>query len=216
MLHHFATLALVTSGAPPVLLSDCRIPWPPTTTAGTHESCCSQVVKVGEDIQKAIDKLDGIGGCVCLTMGVHHIRQPLHIKQENLTIHGEVPWVTIRLDAGGPHMLGIDAVANVSVEGILFEAPDGSKQEPMISVDGVTGGRIADCAFRITGEKASPAFQAIGIQLTRSREYAIESVEMTNLPYGVWGASPARSACSTAGSMGPARKPSEASPCRSA
>ena len=148
------------------MLSDCRIPWP-------QPGCCSQVVKVGEDIQKAIDKLDGIGGCVCLKMGVHHIVQPLRITQDNLTIHGEVPWVTVRLDAGGPHMLEITANSNVSVESILFEAPDGMKHEPMISVDSVTGGRIANCGLRITAANASPAFQAIGIQLTGCQDYAI-------------------------------------------
>lgn len=187
ILHHFAKLALVTSGAPPVVVSDCRTPWPPPTTAAGHEGCCSQVVKVGEDIQKAIDALSPLGGCVCLKMGTHHIKKPLQIKQDNVTIHGEVPWVTVQLDAGGPLMLEIAARQNVSVEGILFEAPNGMKHVPMIAVGGVTGGRIANCGLRITGEKANPVFQAIGIELTRCHEYSIDCVQMTDLPFGVSG-----------------------------
>ena len=183
ILHHFAQLAIVTSGAPPVVTSDCRIPWPPTM--GGHEGCCSQVVKVGESIQDAIDKLDGIGGCVCLKMGVHRIPRPLHITQENVTVHGEVPWVTVILDEGGPLMLDITAAVNVSVEAILFEAPDGKKPEPMIRVNGVHGGRIANCGLRLRREKADPVALAIGIELTRCGEYAIENVEMRDLPKGV-------------------------------
>ena len=58
-------------------------------------------------------------------MGVHHISKPLKIHQSNLVLHGEATWVTVRLDEGGPHMLEIARATNVSVEGILFEAPNG-------------------------------------------------------------------------------------------
>jgi len=184
-LHHFAKLALVTSGTPPAVLTDCRTPWPPSF--GAKEGCCTEVVRVGEDIQKAIDRLDGIGGCVCLKMGVHVIPRPLRIKQSNLTLHGEASLVTIRLRESGPLMLEITQAENVSVEGIRFEVADGRKAEAIISVNGVTGGHIADCALRIIGEKPNPAFQAIGIRLTRSRDYAIESVEMRDLPNGIIG-----------------------------
>jgi hypothetical protein len=184
-LHHFAQLALVTSGAPPVALTDCRIPWPPAV--GSKEGCCTEVVKVGEDIQKAIDRLDGIGGCVCLKMGVHLIRQPLRIKQSNLTLHGEAPLVTVRLQEGGPLVLEILPAENVHIEGVLFEVRDGRKLDPMISVNGVTGGHIANCALRIITRKSDPAFQAIGIALTRCRDYGIESVEMRDVPNGIAG-----------------------------
>ena len=185
ILHHFAKLALVTSGAPPTVLTDCRIFWPPPMTA--HEGCCSQVVKVGEDIQKAIDKLNGIGGCVCLKMGVHKIKRPLHIGQANVTIHGEVPWVTIQLVEGGPLMLDIGATENVSVEAILFETLNTKNNEPVIRVAGVNGGRIADCGIQIRREKADPSAQAIGIELLRCRGYGIECVEMQDMPFGVIG-----------------------------
>ncbi|HKH91360.1 MAG TPA: DUF6519 domain-containing protein [Gemmatimonadaceae bacterium] len=183
-LHHFAKLALVTSGSPPVPLSDCRIPWP---NFRGGEGCCTEVVKVGEDIQAAIDRLDGIGGCVCLKMGVHRITAPLRIKQSNLTLHGEASLVTVQLVRGGPLVLQIDKAENVNVEGIRFEAQDGRAPEPMIALNFVRGGHIAHCALRITGEKPNPVFQAIGIGLRSCREYDIESVDMTDLPAGIVG-----------------------------
>ena len=185
ILHHFAKLALVTSGAPPTVLTDCRIFWPPPMTA--HEGCCSQIVQVGEDIQKAIDKLDGIGGCVCLKMGTHLIKRPLHITQKNVTIHGEVPWVTIQLTEGGPLMLDIGASENVSVEAILFQTLDTKKNDPVIRVSGVNGGRIADCGIRIRREIADPNAQAMGIQLLRCRGYGVECVEIQDMTFGVIG-----------------------------
>lgn len=188
ILHHFVRLALVTSGAPPVVITDCRIPWPPpwsTTTA--HEGCCSQVVEVGEDIQAAIDKLFGIGGCVCLKMGVHHIVQPLQIKQSNITLHGEVPWVTVQLDRGGPNMLNIAPTENVRIEGILFIAEDGRAHEPMISVSGAIRSHIGNCGLRIGTENPDPTFQAIGIQIVRSDHCCIENDEILNFPFGVEG-----------------------------
>lgn len=185
ILHHYAKLALVTSGTPPVVITDCRIFWPPTMAA--HEGCCSQVVKPGEDIQQAIDKLKGIGGCVCLKMGVHHIKKPLSITQSNVTIHGEVPWVVVRLDEGGPLMLTIDAPENVSVEGILFETLDITKDQPVIAVAAIKGGRIADCGIRTQSEKVFPAALAIAILLEKCSDYAIECVDIRDLPFGVRG-----------------------------
>jgi len=183
-LHHFAKLALVTSGTPPVPLSDCRIPWP-NFAAG--EGCCTEVVRVGEDIQAAIDRLDGIGGCVCLKMGVHKIARPLRIKQSNLTMHGEAPLTTVRLMEGGPLVLQIVKAEHVNVEGIRFETEKGSAPEPMIQMDLVRSGHIAECELRITGEKPNPTFQAIGIAMRECREYTIESVDMHDLPAGIVG-----------------------------
>ncbi len=180
VLHHFARLALVTSGTPPSVLTDCRIFWPP---AFGHEGCCTAVVHPGEDIQKAIDSLAGVGGCVCLKMGDHEITNPLKIKQDNVTIHGEVPWVRVRRRAG-PLMLEISAKQNVSVEGIIWEAASGAKPDPMIFVEGVRGGRVAGCALRIQDQKEGG--QAIGIGLGGCRDYMIEENWISGLPTGVW------------------------------
>ncbi|HEX7979864.1 MAG TPA: DUF6519 domain-containing protein [Gemmatimonadaceae bacterium] len=180
-LHHYAKLALVTSGSPPVVISDCRIPWPP---AG---GCCTEVVQVGEDIQAAIDRLTPIGGCVCLKRGVHKITRPLRIKQSNLTLHGEASLVTVQLVEGGPLVLAIDKAIHVNVEGIRFEAQNLRTPEPMIAVTEVSEGHIDDCALGFIGEKTDPSFQAIGINLELCSDYAIESVEMKGLRVGITG-----------------------------
>jgi len=188
-LHHFARLALVTVGSA-ASPTDCRIPWPSpgTPTPGPlHEGCCSKVVQVGESIQAAIDDLEGIGGCVCLKMGTHFIEERLHIAQDNITIHGEVPWVTIQLRQGSPLMLEILNATNVSVLGIQFFAPDSIEPEPIIGVSGVSRGRIADCDLQLGGGKANPNSTAFGIVLENCQDYSVESVRMTNLPRAVLG-----------------------------
>src|SRR6185436_15934654 len=138
---------------------------------------CTEVVRVGEDIQAAIDRLDGIGGCVCLKMGVHKIARPLRIKQSNLTMHGEAPLTTVRLMEGGPLVLQIVKAEHVNIEGIRFETEKGEAPEPMIQMDFVRSGHIAECELRITGEKPNPIFQAIGIAMRDCRDYMIESVD---------------------------------------
>ena len=122
ILHHFARLAVIQFGSPQPK-DDCRVMWPPDE----HGGCCTAVVEVGEDIQAAIDSLDKVGGCVCLRMGTHVITKPLFIRQENLTLHGEVPWVTVRLARGpeAPFGRGISVLhdgRSVRITGVAIDA----------------------------------------------------------------------------------------------
>jgi len=83
ILHHYARLALVTQTgtSTPPLITDCRPIFPAAR--------CCQVVRPGEDIQAAINKLCKIGGCICLAPGIHALPKPLLIDGcKNLTIHG--------------------------------------------------------------------------------------------------------------------------------
>lgn len=172
-LHHFAKLAYVTSGQPP---TDCRVFWPPDFGGGggVTEGCCTVVVKPGEDIQAAIGKLAGKGGCVCLKMGVHTIPQPLQIAQDNVTLHAEAPLVTVRLDSGGPQMLSIQGASQVSVMGIRFIAKDGAKGGAMIELNEVEGGRIAECAFGFSDDAPESGSGAVAIRMDQCAGYAIE------------------------------------------
>lgn len=78
--HQYLQLAAIpTNGAP----TDCR----PIQTGDA--GCCTFVVRPGEDIQAAIDKLPDAGGCVCLKAGVHQIDRPLILQRDNLCLHGE-------------------------------------------------------------------------------------------------------------------------------
>jgi len=85
--HHYARLAFVTwsDGAQPTQVHDCRQHWPPV-------HCCPIMVRPGEDIQAAIDRVPAEGGCVCLLPGLHHLYAPLSIDgRENLILKGTGP-----------------------------------------------------------------------------------------------------------------------------
>jgi len=128
VLHHYAKLALVTSGPTPTVTADCRIPWPPPPGTGppgtTREGCCTVVVHPGESIQAAIDSLSAAGGCVCLKAGTHPIAAPLTIIRPGVILHGESPGVRVTA-AGLPVMLQIGGgpapVTDVEVAMINFE-----------------------------------------------------------------------------------------------
>ena len=103
ILHHFAPLALVTSGTPPVLLSDCR------NKPDAGADCCTAVVQPGESIQAALNSLPPEGGCICLKVGVHNITAPILIDRSNVHLHGESEGAEIHAPAlpeiihiGGP------------------------------------------------------------------------------------------------------------------
>lgn len=183
ILHHFAKLALIADRK---VKSDCRVPWP------THcEGCCTAVVEPGEDIQKAIDSLTGKGGCVCLKMGVHVITKPLSIRQGDLTLHGEVPWVTVRLASGGPRMLSIEAadaapLRNVSVTGIQFEARNSTTNQSMILVRGLTGGGVAECGLEVSG-RSRQGHAATGVELLECADLELRDNTLVGFDTGIAG-----------------------------
>lgn len=191
ILHHFARLALAVTATPMAQPQDCRNFWPPDFGGA---ECCTVVVDPGQDIQQAIDSLNGVGGCVCLRMGVHTINRPLKIQQTNLTLHGEVPLVTVQLAQGGPLMLEItgppvptDTDHNISVMGIQFEAPDGVGPDPMIRVIGVQGGGISQCALINSTVDPQAVVQATGVSMTSCSDYAIESTTFKGFSTGIDG-----------------------------
>jgi hypothetical protein len=110
ILHHFAKLALVTSGSPPSILDDCRPEEPPAIEG---ESCgCS--VCVTEDshssssmtIQMAVDQVIAAGGgTVCIGVGFYALFEPVTIS-DGVSIRiqgsgiGTILWYTG--EKGGP------------------------------------------------------------------------------------------------------------------
>jgi hypothetical protein len=151
ILHHFMRLALVTSGAPPTLLSDCRIFWPPPFGTTVTPGCCTVVVKPGESIQAAIDSLPAAGGCVCLKAGSHPIAAPLVIAREGVILHGESPGVHITA-AGLPVMLQVSgggAVAHdVEIAMISFELAGAVTDSTILLLQDCARVRVAECAMR--------------------------------------------------------------------
>ncbi|MFJ9406927.1 DUF6519 domain-containing protein [Streptomyces sp. NPDC101393] len=191
ILHHFAKLATVTTGKPAKTV-DLRVPWPSPAAHG--EGCCTAVVHPGEDIQKAIDLLESMGeggGCVCLTAGEHRVTEELRIRRGNITLHGEAPWVTVRKTGGTALVLDIASdggdLRNVTVQGLSFLAPGGDSADPMLRLSGVTGGRVAECALTLTGERPDPRAGNTGIVLDQVTDYAVQSCVLTGLPNGIAG-----------------------------
>lgn len=182
ILHHFAELALVTTGTPPVVINDCRKFWPPA-------SCCTVVVRPGESIQHAIDSLNGAGGCVCLKMGIHKISAPILIDQDNLTLHGEAPWVKVQMTgtAGLPllEIGSVRAVNRVTVEGISFESPTGTLNGPMLQASQLTGGHVSRCQFTV-GSTGTVLPGSVGIKFDRCHDYAVEHSAFVGLMRGIW------------------------------
>lgn len=116
VLHHYMKLAVVTTTQP---IQDCRQFWPPPF----GEGCCTVVVQVGDDIQKAIDSLPKQGGCVCLKTGVHPITRPIVIAgRTNISLHGE----------------SIGAVVQNSTPGRVLEIGDGERNVTDITVERIT------------------------------------------------------------------------------
>jgi len=122
--HHYARLAFVTwsDGAQPTQVHDCRQHWPPV-------HCCPIMVRPGEDIQAAIDRVPAEGGCVCLLPGLHPLYAPLSIDgRENLTLKGHGPaskLVFIPTAIQNPHqgMLSITGGSeHIQVQDLLMHA----------------------------------------------------------------------------------------------
>ena len=144
--HHYARLAVLTL---PITAtnqpSDCRVEWPPAFAA---ESCCTMVVQVGDDIQKAIDSLDPkIGGCICLKAGVHAIPATLQIRdKQNIMFHGESIGAVVQGAPAEPLLnilgAGESIVSDLTIENISFRGT-GRITPGLISLQGVNR-----CAFR--------------------------------------------------------------------
>lgn len=149
--HHYVQLAAVTGlgGAGPIV-TDCR-PKKPVVAAGA--GCCTVVVAVGEDIQKAIDSLPGVGGCVCLKAGTHLIRKTLIIARSNMILEGESPGTTVLLRGDGPVLLvgGKSEFQRVEIHGIDFERIGVGGVPAVIGVTNMRAMRIASCATRANG-----------------------------------------------------------------
>ncbi|MGF6289688.1 DUF6519 domain-containing protein [Paraburkholderia youngii] len=122
-LHHFARLAVIGEGAPPTIITDCRIQWPPPQQqpgGGNETGCCTRVVAPGESIQDAIDALKE-GGCICLKTGVHKPPKPLVIPYSNVHLHGESEGAEIRVDPFN-YVLAIGGAGGAVIEDVTVES----------------------------------------------------------------------------------------------
>ncbi len=182
ILHHYARLALVTSGAPPVVTSDCRTPWPPDS------GCCTAVVHPGESIQAAINSLPPAGGCVCIKAGVHNIAATILVDRSDIHIHGESEGAEIRVALGvGPAMAitppGAGRLHNVMVEHLRIVQPAGSLLT--IYAEDVDHLVIRDVDMQLTYSGALPGLN-IGIYVEDASDVLLEQNTTTNSTWGIF------------------------------
>ena len=183
ILHHYARLALVTSGAPPIVTSDCRTPWPPDT------GCCTVVVRPGESIQAAINSLPPAGGCVCLKAGIHNISATILVDRSNIHIHGESKGAEIHVAASVGLALAITPagggrIHDAMVEHLRIVQPD-SGFGFVIYAEDVDHVAIRDVDMEITYVGPLVGFN-IGLYVEDSTDVALESNSVTNAMWGIY------------------------------
>jgi hypothetical protein len=179
VLHHYMRLALVN---PPQPVQDCRQFWPPPF----GEGCCTVVVKVGDDIQKAIDSLPPQGGCVCLKAGVHLIQSPIQISgRSGISLHGESLGAVVQNQAGGAALQigdGKTAVSNISVEGITFTVAPG--QAACITIFGARACAVRGCQIG-PGASVQGAPLTLGFFIVLASRIEIRDNQVTGVFAGV-------------------------------
>ena len=180
ILHHFMKLALVTTSATPVIL-DCREFWPP------QGGCCTAVVKPGQSIQAAIDKLPATGGCVCLKTGLHIITAPIRMTRSNICLHGETLGAVVRFP-NGETLVEIGTltgaqIQNLCLEHIRFESgTDVAGRGALVRIENARDVGVCECEFA-PGPGGTAA--AIAIVTNNATAITIDHNEVRGLMAGV-------------------------------
>jgi parallel beta-helix repeat protein len=188
ILHHFARLALVTTGAK-TLPSDCRIPWPPQSGGG----CCTVIVHPGESIQNAIYSLpEKTGGCVCLKAGIHRITETITIDRSNVCLHGESGGAEIQV-FNAAVAIDIDherdSISGITVEGIKIVINVDSA--PAAQKDGIkivrfsNAKRVAILETELHGDSGQNQLPLIGIHGEKSTDVLVRNNVIANITIGV-------------------------------
>lgn len=169
--------------------SDCRTLWPPLVQGG--EGCCTIIVRPGDDLQAAVDRLGQQGGCICLKPGVHELRDTLRIRGGRISIHAEAPGAAMLRRAGQVPLMAIGggtasaSVRDVHVAGIVFQLGSLDTQRDvsaaLIEVDGGAAEvEISDCRFMVqdfAGQTPATRIAGAGVAVRRCR--------VERLPIGV-------------------------------
>lgn len=179
--HHYAKLAVVTPTEEGLIVEDCRKHWPPA-------SCCTIVVRPGEDIQHALDSLPTQGGCVCLKAGEHFIESTLHIARPHVLLHGESPGARIRAASLDAMLELSEGATDITVERIEFEL-DGATDEDgnlasLVVVRDCERVRLTDCSLRYSGDDVAGA--VLGVALFDSSGIEIRGCRIEDCDVGAY------------------------------
>lgn len=180
ILHHFARLALITSGTPPTWLSDCRNK--PEEDAG----CCTIVVRPGESIQAAVNALPPEGGCICLKVGVHNVAATIVVNRSNVHLHGESEGAEI-------HASGLDEIIHIGADAAIHDvmvehvriivASAGSGGSNVIGIDNAVRVTIRENEISITTTAGFPD-PCVGVFVDNSSDVVFANNVVDNVFYG--------------------------------
>lgn len=177
--------------------SDCRTIWPPVAQGG--EGCCTMIVRPGENVQAAIDRLPPEGGCVCLKPGLHELREPLRIRAGRISLHAESPGSAVLRRAGQVPILVVGGggenrlpVTDVHIAGLVLQL--GSLDDRRAAADGLLS--ILPDARRVTVEHCRFSVQDFAGQTAAARiagaEVALRHCAVERMPFGIATADSAR------------------------
>ncbi|HEY2014389.1 MAG TPA: DUF6519 domain-containing protein, partial [Bryobacteraceae bacterium] len=130
--HHYARLAVLTF---PTTASDCRVEWPPSSSACCCE--CTLTVKPGDLATKALqDVLDGFQNSpdpvtICLAPGVYNLPVPLRLKSSHshITLRAcQEGGARIQAQAGREDqftdgLISLESVTDITLNGLVFAVP---------------------------------------------------------------------------------------------
>lgn len=170
--HQYLQLAAIPAGGVP---TDCR----PATPVGNDAGCCTFVVRPGEDIQKAIDALPPVGGCICLKAGQHVIDKPLLLTHDNVTLHGE----SLGAVVVNPRGTGLIIIAQAQHDRIysLTLRQGEAASAPVIHIEGAQDIGIDDCRIDTVARVDS-----IGISALESSGLTITGCHFEEPALGIW------------------------------
>lgn len=190
-IHRYAQLAAFASLATGDTPSDCRTLWPPLGEGG-GDGCCTEVVRPGEDVQAAIDRLPPAGGCVCLKAGVHELRDVLRITRPRVSLHAEAPGAAILRRASSAPIVQIGGgTANrvpptdIAIDGLVIQlgslgAAAEADQALLTIMTGTARVRITGCRFGV--QDAAGSLSGI---LVAGADIAVERCTVETLPVGI-------------------------------
>ncbi|PZR92918.1 MAG: hypothetical protein DLM68_01575 [Hyphomicrobiales bacterium] len=150
--HQYLQLAAIPAGGTPI---DCR------PVKVDDAGCCTFVVRPGEDIQKAIDKLPDVGGCVCLKAGLHLIDQPMIIQRDNVCLHGESMGAIV-FNRRGTGVIVVAGPDHVRIHTLVLRQGEASAA-PIVVVEGAEDLVIDECRLETFGRPDSVGIYAVAV-----------------------------------------------------
>lgn len=175
IVHHYEQLAAITGLPAPSKITDCR------PKLQDEACCCTIVVAVGDDIQKAIDSLPQAGGCICLKTGVHTIASTLTLTRGNVKVEGESAGAVVKI-ATADTVLAISNADGIEILRVEFQSA--GARTGVVSAANVTNGLITGCKLT-GGDGAGTAGPSIGIALSACSRFAVTHTTIAGVGRGI-------------------------------